>query len=126
VLEASAGAGGVINNGRFDVSLDGWIAGVDPDDSTLWMCDQHPPVGWNRSRSCDRELDQQERIALTHYDRPTRGAAYQRIQELLARDLPAVFLYYSQRNDAVSDGLVGYRPAPAVTEFWNTWEWRMQ
>jgi hypothetical protein len=29
--------GGVINSGRFDVSLDGWIAGVDPDDSTLWM-----------------------------------------------------------------------------------------
>jgi len=126
LLESSQGAGGILNNGRFDVALDGWIAGVDPDDSTLWMCDQQPPAGWNRSRSCDPEIDAQERIALTRYDRATRAAAYGRIQQLLARDLPAVFLYYSQRNDAVRDGFEGYRPAPAVTEFWNTWEWRMQ
>lgn len=126
VLEASQGAGGVLSNGTFDVSLDAWIAGVDPDDSTLWMCDQWPPAGWNRSRSCDRRLDEQERIALTSYDRATRRAAYWRIQELLAQDLPVVFFYFAQRNDALRIGLTGYRPAPAVTEFWNTWEWQMR
>ena len=126
VLEASQGAGGVLNNGRFDVSLDAWIAGVDPDDSTLWMCDQKPPAGWNRSRSCDSRIDAAERVALTSYDRKTRRAAYRKIQEDLAQDLPVVFLYYSRRNDAARAGFTGYRPAPAVTEFWNTWEWQMQ
>jgi peptide/nickel transport system substrate-binding protein len=126
ILEASQGAGGILNNGKFDLALDGWIAGVDPDDSTLWTCDQAPPAGWNHSHSCDPRIDAQERIALTHYDRATRRAAYWRIQRLLADDLPVVFLYYAQRNDAVRNGFIGYRPAPAVTEFWNTWEWQMQ
>jgi len=126
LLEAAQASGGIVNNGKFDVVLDGWIAGVDPDDSALWMCDQWPPAGYNRARSCDPALDAQERIALTRYDQPTRAAAYGRIQHLLASDLPAVFLWFSQRNDGESENLLGYRPSPAVTEFWNTWEWRMQ
>jgi hypothetical protein len=40
--------------------------------------------------------------------------------------VPVIFMYFVDRDDAVRDGLEGYRPAPAVTEFWNTWEWRMQ
>ena len=126
VLESSAGAGGILSTGKFDVSFDAWIAGVDPDDSTLWMCDQQPPNGWNRSRSCDPRIDAQERIALATYDRGRRRAAYSRIQELLAGDLPVLFLYFARRDDAVRDGMTGYDPAPAVTTFWNTWEWRMQ
>ena len=126
VLEASAGAGGVLNNSRFDLAFEGWIAGVDPDDGALWMCDQRPPNGFNHAFSCDPRIDAQERIALTDYHRDARRAAYWRIQELLAEDVPVVFMYFAKRNDAVRDGFTGYEPAPAVTEFWNTWEWHMR
>jgi peptide/nickel transport system substrate-binding protein len=126
VLEAAKGAGGIINSGRFDIAFSGWINGVDPDESTLWMCDQAPPAGWNQSFSCDPRIDAQERIALASYDRNVRRAAYWKIQKLLAQDLPAVIFYYSKRDDALRDGFEGYRPAPAVTEFWNTWQWEMR
>jgi peptide/nickel transport system substrate-binding protein len=126
VLEGSAGSGGVINTGRFDLVIEGWLAGVDPDDSALWLCDQQPPNGYNHAYSCDPRIDAQEAIALTSYDRGVRKAAYGRIQELLAEDVPVVFLYYSKRDDAIRDDLGDYRPAPAVTEFWNTWQWTMR
>jgi len=126
VLEGSAGSGGVINNGRFDLAYTAWIAGVDPDDETLWACDQAPPHGWNQSYLCDPRIDAQEHIALTQYDRATRRAAYWRIQELIAQDVPVIFTYYVNRDDAVRDGFENYRPAPAVTEFWNTWQWQMR
>jgi peptide/nickel transport system substrate-binding protein len=116
-------AGGILYNGRFDIAFEGWIAGVDPDDRTLWACDQQPPNGFNSSFLCDPRVDAQENIATTSYDRSTRRAAYFRIQRLLNEDLPAVFLYWDLRNDDIRDGFTGYRPAPDVTEFWNSWEW---
>ena len=126
ILEGSAGSGGVINNGRFDLAYTGWIAGVDPDDDALWVCDQMPPAGWNQGFLCDPRIDAEEHIALTQYDRATRRAAYWRIQELLAQDVPVIFMYYANRDDAIRDGFENYRPAPAVTEFWNTYQWQMR
>ena len=31
-----------MQNGKFDVSYQGWVGGIDPDDRTLWACDQQP------------------------------------------------------------------------------------
>ena len=124
IFYASKAAGGILNNGRYDLAYEGWIAGVDPDDRTLWACDQRPPNGFNNSLLCDRRVDEQEDIATTSYDRGIRKAAYFRIQQLLNEDLPVIFLYWELRNDSVRDGFTGYRPAPAVSEFWNSWEWK--
>ena len=123
IYYASKPAGGILYNGKFDIAYEGWIAGVDPDDRTLWACDQRPPDGFNSAFLCDPRIDEQENIATASYDRRVRRAAYVRIQQLLNRDLPAVFLYWVLRNDNIRDGFVGYRPAPAVSEFWNSWQW---
>lgn len=120
------GSGGIIDSAKFDIDIEGWVSGVDPDDSALWMCDQQPPNGYNHAFACDPRIDAQERIALSTYDLPSRRAAYFRIQQLLAQDVPVVFLYFAKRDDAVRDGLEHYEPAPAVTEFWNTWQWTMR
>ncbi len=120
---AAKQSGGILQNGKFDVSYQGWIGGIDPDDRTLWACDQQPPSGYNTSFLCDRRVDEQERIAMTSYDLKTRKAAYARIQELLNADLPVDFLYWSMRNDSVRSELRNYQPAPVVTEFWNSWKW---
>jgi peptide/nickel transport system substrate-binding protein len=125
ILFAAKADGGVIENGRFDVAFAGWIGGIDPDDATLWTCDQWPPNGDNYSFSCDPRIDAEERIALGSYRTDARKAAYRRVQELIAQDVPVLFLCWSKRNDARSDLLRNYRPAPAVTEFWNSWEWQM-
>ena len=69
------------------------------------------------------QLDAAENIALTRYDRPTRKKAYDTIADRLAEVAPAVFTYFSRRIDVANVDFKGYKPAHAVTEFWNTWEY---
>lgn len=125
LLMAAAQVGGIIENGKYDVSLFSWINGVDPDDSAFTMCDQWPPQGQNNFRFCDPRLDAQERIALTRYDRPTRKAAYDRIQALLAEDEPFIVVWFNRRVTVYNTDFKNYKPAHAVTQFWNTWEWEI-
>lgn len=125
LLYAAKETGGIMNNGKFDVAWVGWIGGVDPDDDTLWACDQMPPNGYNYQYFCDPRIDQQERIALTLYGLAQRRAAYSRIQQLLAEDVPVHFLFWTHVHNAVSVRLQGFRSAPTVTVFMNPWEWRI-
>jgi ABC-type transport system substrate-binding protein len=84
-----------------------------------------PPAGWNIYGLCSRQLDDAERIAMTHYDRPARKAAYARVQQIVAAQLPIIVLWYQRQLDVVNTDFKNYRPARAVTPFWNTWEWEI-
>ena len=123
LMFASYGAGGITQTGKFDLNVSSWINGVDPDDSSLLTCDQIPPNGQNTYRFCNPAVDAQEQIARTRYDRATRTQAYGRIQETVVDQLPYLTMWFQRRFDVVSDDLRGYKPAHAVTTFWNTWEY---
>jgi len=125
LLFAAKNDGGIINNGKFDVAWTGWIGGVDPDDATLWSCDQAPPNGYNLSEFCDPRIDEQEKIALTSYDQDVRRRAYWRIGQLLNEDVPVDFIFWTHLHDAVRDELQDYVPAPTVSTFSNPWQWRI-
>ena len=120
---ASYGAGGIVQTGKFDAAFYAWFNGVDPDDSTLFMCDQIPPHGQNTSAYCNRDVDAAERVALARYDRPSRKRAYATIQRRLATDVPTIVLWYDRRVTIANRDLRGYRPAHAVTTFWNPYDW---
>jgi ABC-type transport system substrate-binding protein len=60
--------------------------------------------------------------ALMHYDRASRRAAYFKIQELLARDNPQIFFWWTRQVEPVSVDLKGFDPNPVV-ESWNAWQW---
>ncbi|MGZ3496023.1 MAG: peptide ABC transporter substrate-binding protein [Vulcanimicrobiaceae bacterium] len=122
VLFAPAGEGGVLQGGKFDLSLAGWYAGVDPDDSSQFMCKNIPPGGYNYPRYCSSAMDSVQQEALTTYDRPTRKKAYFRIQELLANDVPEVFFYYYRQLEPANDDFKGFTPSPVI-EDWNAWQW---
>jgi len=122
-LYASFGAGGILQTSKFDVAYFSWASGVDPDDSPLVMCDQFPPAGQNNFRYCNHEVDRQERIALATYDRAARKRAYDKIQEQIAADAPFITLWFNRQVDVTSDDVKNFRPAHAVTAFWNTWEY---
>src|SRR5207245_1805684 len=125
VLFAAKNAGGIVNNGKFDVAWSGWIGGVDPDDATLWTCDQIPPNGYNFSQFCDKRVDALEAIAVSSSDPQVRKRAYWRVQSLLNEEVPVDFLFWTHQHDAVRDELQNYRPAPTVTMFSNPWEWQI-
>jgi ABC-type transport system substrate-binding protein len=57
------------------------------------------------------------------YDRATRKAMYARVQAIIASELPFIVLWYQRQLDVVNTDFRNYKPAHAVTPFWNTWEW---
>jgi peptide/nickel transport system substrate-binding protein len=125
-LYATLGAGGIEQSGKFDVAFENWANGTDPDDSILVRCDMAPPAGWNIYHFCSRDLDAAESRAMNAYDRATRKAMYGRVQRILADQLPFIVLWYQRQLDVVNTDLRNYKPAHAVTPFWNAWEWSIQ
>lgn len=123
VFFASYGAGGIVQTAKFDVGSYSWYSGVDPDDSTLFMCDQFPPAGQNVYGFCNRELDAAERAAIRSYDRAVRKRAYDTIESILVRDRPFVNLWFVRRISVYNTDLQNFKPAHAATPFWNTWEY---
>lgn len=64
--------GGVLSGGHYDLAVVADDVGIDPDDSTVFMCDQMPPAGANYDFWCDPTFDAAEREALTNYDQSVR------------------------------------------------------
>ncbi|MBV8668792.1 MAG: hypothetical protein JOZ28_06215, partial [Candidatus Eremiobacteraeota bacterium] len=122
---ATMQAGGILQSGKYDTGFYSWINGVDPDDSTLFMCDQFPPNGQNTYRFCSADLDAAEHAAMTQYSLDKRKAAYATIQRILAQQVPLAIVWYVRRQDIVNADMRNYKPAHAVTTFWNTWEWEL-
>jgi len=122
VLFAPAGMGGILQLGKFDLTVSGWYAGIDPDDSTQFTCQNFPPGGYNYSRYCSAQMQVLQRLALMRYDRPSRRQAYDAIQALLLRDNPMLFIYWLRQMEPVSVDFHGFDPNPVV-ESWNAWQW---
>ena len=122
-LYATLGSGGIEQAGKFDVVFENWANGTDPDQSILFRCTMAPPAGWNVYHFCSKDVDAAEAAALVEYDQEKRKALYAREQAILAAELPIIMLWYQQQIDVVNTDFKGYKPAHAVTPFWNTWEW---
>jgi peptide/nickel transport system substrate-binding protein len=122
VLFAPAGMGGILQLGRFDISVAGWYAGIDPDDSSQLSCENFPPGGYNYARYCSNEMQQAQRAALTNYDRASRAAAYYQIQSIQARDNPMIYGWWLRQMEPISVDFRGFDPNPVV-ESWNAWQW---
>jgi peptide/nickel transport system substrate-binding protein len=119
-----AGEGSILRSGRYDATIYFWIAGIDPDDSSQFLCDQRPQAGQNVALYCSAEMDAAQRAALEHYDRPTRKAAYARIESLLLRDVPIVFVGSPTDITALRGSLAGFAPNP-VTPSAQAQNWRL-
>lgn len=122
-LYATVGSGGIEQSGKFDAVIENWQNGADPDDSLLLMCSMAPPAGWNIYHFCSPQLDAAERIALSSNDPAVRRSQYSTIQKIVAEQLPFIVLWYQMEVDAINTDFHGYRPAHAITPFWNSWEW---
>jgi peptide/nickel transport system substrate-binding protein len=122
VLYATQAMGGILQQGKFDLTLAPWYAGIDPDDSSQFTCEAVAPNGYNTARYCNPEMQAAQTTALTQYDQSVRAKAYGDVQRLLARDNPYIFFWWQRQLEAVSDDFKGFAPNPAV-ESWNAWQW---
>ena len=125
VLYRAKGEGGIEQNGKFDVAVEQWANGIDPDESILFKCDLAPPHGWNIYHFCNRELDVAEETALSEYDQDKRKLEYAKIQEILTDELPILVLWFERDQHVINTDFKNFKPAHASTPFWNTWEWEI-
>jgi peptide/nickel transport system substrate-binding protein len=118
-----ASEGGVLAGGHYDVAVVGQDTGIDPDDSTLLMCDQIPPAGVNWYFWCDKAFDDAERGALANYDQVVRKRYYAITQRELIAQMPVSILYYSRLIIVTRPQVHGIAPTPAEIWNWNPWAW---
>jgi len=121
ILFAPASEGGIELSGHFDVVLEGFANGVDPDDSVLFECRWLPPRGENVYRFCDPSLDAAEEAALASNVLTVRKAAYDRVQDILADKVPVIPLWFDTYDYAINTDLRNFKPAHVGSPFWNTW-----
>jgi ABC-type transport system substrate-binding protein len=67
-------------------------------------------------------MDDAQRIALSHYDRPTRKRAYAQIEQLLANDAPFIYLLWPRQIEPINNDLRNFRPN-GIVENWNAYAW---
>ncbi len=118
--------GGIINSAKYQLAYFGWVNGVDPDDSSLYGCDQFPPAGQNSLYWCDPKVDAAEKDALSTFDQARRKADYAIIQTELATQVPTIILYTERRADVYTDSFKGFKASPATSAYWNSWVWSME
>jgi len=126
---AAAGNGGILNNHKFQLAYFAWINGVDPDDSSLYLCNggkNFPPNGQNNLWWCDPKVDALEHDALTTFDIAQRTKDYYAIQQELVDQAPTIILFAEQRVDTFNDHFKGYIVSPAESASWNSWQWSME
>jgi peptide/nickel transport system substrate-binding protein len=126
LLFATYGQGGVLSTGKFDLNISGWVAGQDPDDHSEFECNEIPrpqhPDGVDYSRYCNPEMDRAQAQALGSYDEAARKPAYVKIQQLLARDLPVIYIWFPRQLQPIVPNFKGFDPNP-VNESWNAYQW---
>jgi peptide/nickel transport system substrate-binding protein len=107
---------------RFDAIILGLGTGVDPDQYVVWHSSQSGPEQMNRTGYANPEVDRLLEHGRSSCDRKDRVQYYHRIQEILAEDLPMLFLYFKDELPVVSSRVQGIKVAPAGI-LYNFTEW---
>jgi peptide/nickel transport system substrate-binding protein len=107
---------------RFEAVILGLGAGVDPDQYAVWHSSQTGPDQMNRTSYANPEVDHLLEMGRASCVQEERVKYYRRIQEILAEDVPMVFLYFKDELPAVSARFRGIKEAPAGIMY-NLPEW---
>jgi peptide/nickel transport system substrate-binding protein len=113
---------GVLQRGAFDMALDSWEAGLDPDNGFLFECGQVPPVGQNYGRYCSESMDGLQKVAMSVVQPEVRRRAYFEIERLLLADVPEAFVWWPGDPHGVNTDFLHYTPNPVI-DTWNAFEW---
>jgi peptide/nickel transport system substrate-binding protein len=122
IMFAPYAAGGVYQSGNFDLAWYVMTLGIDPDAFSRFTSGAIPPNGQNYSRYRSHQMDAAQAAGLATFDRNARKLAYARSQDLLARDVPVVFVWWPKNVAAYDARLRGFAPNP-ITPTWNAQDW---
>ncbi len=112
VLEWSAFINEFIDKRRFEAVILGWSIGIDPDQYDIWHSSKTKEKDFNfvsyKNTAVDQLLEQGRRTFAIE----ERRQAYFRIQEILADELPYIFLYVPDALPIVHARFKGIKPSP--------------
>jgi peptide/nickel transport system substrate-binding protein len=109
--------------GRYQVSLYDYQASQDPDASWLLGCDQKAPAGFDIARYCNAKVDALLQQGAATFDRAKRIAAYKRVQQQIAYDLPYFAICQISEVDVIPSDLRGYA-RPLLSPFASVASWK--
>jgi peptide/nickel transport system substrate-binding protein len=101
-----------IKNRRFETVLLGWSTGQDPDLYEIWHSSKTLPDEFNFVSYQNPEVDRFIEEGRHTFDKKRRKAYYDRIQEILAEDVPYLFLYTPFSLPVIHARFKGIEPAP--------------
>lgn len=112
MLEWSTFINEFVDTRRFQAVILGWSIGLDPDQYDIWHSSKTGAREFNfvsyANPEVDRLLDEGRRT----FDIGKRKQAYFRIQDILADELPYIFLYVPDALPAISSRFHGIKPEP--------------
>lgn len=113
IIEWAAFLKDFINKGRFEACILAWTIPPDPDLFTVWHSSSAKPGGLNFTNYKNPELDKLLVAQRLTFDLAKRKAIIDRIQEVLAEDVPYTFLYVAEALPIVNARFQGIEPAPS-------------
>ncbi len=128
-VEAPRFFGDILKNRRFDSAMYAWVAGIDPDNISLWHSKRIPSrsngyEGQNYPGWRNPEIDDLTEQGVHTLDIEARKQIYFRIMDIIAAEYPVVPLYFRANIDAVKNAVENYRPNPTPAgNLWNAWQW---
>ena len=111
---------GILATGNFDLAYVPWSMGADPDDSAVLRCGAPS----NYMRWCDARVERLEERALAQTDIIERKRLYRRIGQIVAEQVPILYLFNANYVYAYRKGLRGFAPN-AFLPTWNAERWSL-
>jgi peptide/nickel transport system substrate-binding protein len=111
-LEWSTFVNEFIDKRRFEAVILGWGIGLDPDQYDIWYSGKTKEKEFNFVSYSNPEVDALLEKGRRTFDIAERKKAYYRIQEILAEELPYIFLYVPDATPIVHARFKGIKPSP--------------
>ncbi len=111
-----------IDKRRFESVILGWSIGLDPDQYDIWHSSKTSEKEFNFISYSNSDVDNLLEKGRRTFDIEKRKKAYFRIQEILAEDVPYIFLYVPDALPIVHKRFKGIIPSPiGITYNLNKW-----
>jgi len=122
-LEWSTFINEFIDKRRFEAIILGWSLGLDPDQYDIWHSSKMKEKEFNFVSYNNPEVDELLEKGRRTYNIEERKKAYFRIQEILADEVPYIFLYVPDATPIVHARFKGIDPAPLIGMGYNVNKW---
>jgi len=111
-----------VNKRKFDAVILGWSLGLDPDQYDIWHSSKTAEHEYNFVGYKNTEVDRLLVRGRGTFNLAERTRVYHRIHQIIARDLPYVFLFAPEALVALDNRFEGVRQTP-IGISWNIHEW---